>query len=55
MNDTEDKWREWGVKVAMVSFTDAHAHAKTQSRAFTLGSLLIVVYAKETEHRLLSE
>lgn len=37
-----------GVTVAMASFTDAHAHT-TQPRALTLGSLLIVVCAKETE------
>lgn len=40
-----------GVKAAMASFTDAHAHTETQSRAITLGSLLIVVYAKETKDR----
>lgn len=48
----EDNQRGQGVKVAMAPFPDAqHAHTKTQSRAWTLGSLLIVVYAKETEDR----
>lgn len=42
-----------GVEVATASFTDAHAHTKTQSCALTLGSLLIVVYTKETEDRLI--
>lgn len=40
-----------GVKAAIASFTDAHAHTETQSRALTLGSLLIVAYAKETKDR----
>lgn len=35
------------VQVAMASFT--FAHTKTQTRALRLGSLLIVVYTKETE------
>lgn len=53
MNDNVKTTGQTRREIAAVFILDAHAHTKPESRAQTLGSLLIVVLAKETEDWLI--